>query len=40
MSQDCSDKIEINVSLQIKVDPKTGMWYLKHVKLAHEETKH
>jgi len=36
MSQDCSDKIEINVAFQIKVDPKTGLWYLKELKLAHE----
>jgi len=41
MSEDdcCDDKIEINVAFKIKVDPKTGHWYVKDVKMAHSEFK-
>ena len=38
MSSDlCSDKIEANIAIQIKFSPKTGQWYVKSVKMAHEE---
>lgn len=33
----CKDKIEVNVAFKIKIDPKTGSWYLKDVKMAHAE---
>lgn len=33
----CKDKVEVNVAIKIKVDPKTGLWYLKDVKMSHEE---
>lgn len=33
----CSNKIECNLQVKIKVDPDTKMWYVKSVKMAHDD---
>ena len=33
----CSNKIECNLMIKIKVDPEKKMWYVKSVKMAHDE---
>ena len=37
MKDKCKDKIEINIAFKIKVDPKTGLWYLTDTKTSHKE---
>lgn len=33
----CANKIEVNIAIKIKIDPTTGLWYVKDIKMSHEE---
>ncbi len=33
----CLDKIEANILIKIKFDPKTLRWYVKKIEMAHDE---